>query len=107
MIRLCRLYPNEEDGGAIKCKNEAAIHCRRFVSEVDYGRNDYARRLAFTRSGVNGSRRSRTPVASKMAFASAADVGPCDASPVPRYGSPGRLINATSIGGTSENVRIG
>jgi len=38
---------------------------------------------ASTRSGRNGTRRSRTPVASKIAFATAASVGLHDASPAP------------------------
>ena len=41
---------------------------------------------AFTRAGVSGSSRRRTPVASATALAIAAAVGPCAASPVPRKG---------------------
>jgi hypothetical protein len=44
---------------------------------------------AFTRSGENGTRRMRTPVASKMAFAIAAATGRIDGSPAPVGGSSG------------------
>lgn len=44
---------------------------------------------AFTRSGENGTRRMRTPVASKMALAMAAAVGRIDGSPAPEEGISG------------------
>jgi hypothetical protein len=43
----------------------------------------------FTRSGENGTRRMRTPVASKIALAIAADSGRIDGSPAPVGGSSG------------------
>src|SRR5262249_4533269 len=43
----------------------------------------------FTRSGVNGSARSRLPVVFATAFAMAAAAGPCAPSPTPRNRSPG------------------
>ena len=46
----------------------------------------------FTRSGENGTRRRRTPVASKMALAIAAATGRIDGSPAPVGASSGRLM---------------
>src|SRR4029453_9200800 len=46
------------------------------------GRRIYDR-AAFTRSGENGTRRMRTPVASKIALAIAAASGRIDGSPAP------------------------
>src|SRR5687768_6027074 len=60
-----------------------------------------------TRSGVNGIWRMRTPVASKMAFATAAAVVTVEGSPAPIAGWSGRLISTISISGTSEKVKIG
>jgi hypothetical protein len=61
-----------------------------------------------TLSGVNGARRMRTPVASKMALAIAAATGRVDASPAPVLGSSGRLIITMSIcSGTCVMSRIG
>ena len=45
---------------------------------------------AFNRSGVNGTSRSRTPVASKIALASAAKIGAAAGSPAPTAPSPSR-----------------
>ena len=44
---------------------------------------------AFTRSGENGTRRIRTPVASKIALAIAAATGRIEGSPAPEGGSSG------------------
>jgi hypothetical protein len=73
-----------------------------------------ARRYAFgeaanasrTRSGVKGIVRIRTPVASKMALPMAAGTGQMAGSPAPSASSSGRSISATSMAGTSENVRM-
>src|SRR5262249_7554176 len=54
-----------------------------------------------------GTVRTRTPVASKMAFPSAAATGAVAASPAPSGGSFGLSINATSTAGASGKVRIG
>src|SRR5205085_7486227 len=63
---------------------------------------------AFTRARVSGRSRTRTPIASATAFASAAAVGPCAASPVPRKGEPGRVMMCTStLCGTFEKRMIG
>jgi hypothetical protein len=43
----------------------------------------------FTLSGVSGISRKRTPLASAIALARAAAVGPWAASPAPRKGKPG------------------
>jgi hypothetical protein len=45
----------------------------------------------FTRSGENGTRRRRTPVASKMALAIAAATGRIEGSPAPAGATTGRL----------------
>ena len=58
---------------------------------------------ASTRAGVNGASRRRTPTASKIALAIAAAIGALDGSPPPRAGISGRLINTSSISGTSGN----
>jgi len=55
-------------------------------------------RACFTRDGVNGARRSLTPVASKRALAIAAGTGRVAASPAPVGDRSGLLINAMSIG---------
>jgi hypothetical protein len=46
-------------------------------------------RAAFTRSGVNGTSRMRTPVASKMALPIAAATTVIEVSPVPQASSSG------------------
>jgi hypothetical protein len=57
---------------------------------------------------ASGRSRALCPVASAIALATAADVGPCDVSPVPRNGSPGRPIRCTATCcGTSEKRIIG
>src|SRR5215471_9957138 len=62
----------------------------------------------FTRSGENGTRRMRTPVASKIAFAIAAATGRIAGSPEPLGAISGRLIRTTSIAwGASVMSRIG
>src|ERR1700686_4157262 len=63
---------------------------------------------AFTRSGENGTRRSRTPVASKIALAIAAATGRLDGSPAPEGGISEWSISTTSIfSGVSLMSRIG
>ena len=64
-------------------------------------------RAAFTRSGRNGTVRSRTPVASNTALASAAPTGVEAASPAPSGGWSRRWISSNSSFGTSGNVRMG
>jgi hypothetical protein len=54
---------------------------------------------AFTRSGVNGSRRKRAPVASKIALPSAAATTVIDVSPAPVAGTSGGLMRTLSITG--------
>ena len=51
------------------------------------GRGEAYDSAAFTRSGENGTRRMRTPVASKIALAMAAATGRIDGSPAPVGGS--------------------
>ena len=59
---------------------------------------------AFTRSGVNGTVRSRTPVASNTALASAAPTGAHAASPAPSGGSFGRSTSSmSSLGHVGES----
>ena len=55
---------------------------------------------ALTRSGVNGTCRIRTPVASNTALAIAAATIVMVVSPAPVAGSSIRLINTVSIFGT-------
>src|ERR1700724_597812 len=62
----------------------------------------------FTLSGENGTRRMRTPVASKMAFAMAAATGRIEGSPAPLGAISGWLISTTSmLSGVSVMSRIG
>src|SRR3954447_9038804 len=62
----------------------------------------------FTRSGENGTRRIRTPVASKMALAMAAATGRVEGSPAPDGAISGWLISTTSIvSGVSVMSRMG
>ena len=51
----------------------------------------------FTRSGENGTRLIRTPVASKIALAMAAATGRIDGSPAPEGAISGWLISTKSI----------
>src|SRR5215831_10194911 len=61
-----------------------------------------------TRSGENGTRRIRTPVASNMAFAMAAATGRIDGSPAPVGAISGWLISTTfTSAGVSVISRIG
>ena len=62
---------------------------------------------ARTRSDVNGTVRSRTPVASKTALAMADGTTAAAGSPAPQGGSAGRSIISTTTSGTSGNVRMG
>src|SRR6185437_4183673 len=55
----------------------------------------------------SGARRSRIPVASKIALASAAAAGRLAPSPAPVIGRPGESISATSTLGASSISRIG
>src|SRR5262245_7520253 len=80
----------QSEGG--DCVAHPAIVARTIV----YAR---AARAAFTRAEVNGTVRSRTPVASKIALASAPPIGGIDASPAPITGSFGRSISEISIAG--------
>ncbi len=61
----------------------------------------------FTLSGVNGTDRSRTPVASKTAFEIADGTTAADGSPAPQGFSVGRSIRSMTTSGTSGKVRIG
>src|SRR5215470_7135245 len=62
----------------------------------------------FTRSGENGTRRMRTPVASNIALAMAAATGLMDGSPAPLGGRSGWLISTTfTSAGVSVISRIG
>src|SRR5262245_8081030 len=61
-----------------------------------------------TRSGENGTRRMRTPVASKIALAIAAAIGRIDGSPAPDGAISGWSISTVSIfSGLSVMSRIG
>src|SRR5215475_9921261 len=63
---------------------------------------------ARTRSGVNGTRRMRTPVASKIALAIAAATGLIDGSPAPDGAISGWSISTVSmLDGVSVMSRIG
>src|SRR4051812_41356030 len=63
---------------------------------------------ALTYSGLSGTRRMRTPVASKNAFATAAGMTRIDGSPAPLGAISGRLMSVTSIdSGASAISRIG
>ena len=66
-----------------------------------------AANAALTRAAVNGTRRRRTPVASKTAFPNAPATGTVAASPAPHKASSRRSIRITSTAGASENFRIG
>ena len=65
----------------------------------------HTRSAARTRSGVNGTSRSRAPVASKMAFAMAGGIGDVAASPAPTDGSSRRSINSMSIAPRTASTR--
>src|SRR5207247_4207668 len=62
---------------------------------------------AWMRSAVSGRSRTRTASESNTAFAIAAAVGPCAASPAPTAGQSGRDTISTSTAGVSEQRRIG
>src|SRR5581483_11715547 len=62
---------------------------------------------AIRRSRVIGRSRTRTPSASKTAFAIAAVTGPWAASPAPTGSTSGRDNTSTVTSGTSEKRRIG
>src|SRR6516165_2697979 len=65
-------------------------------------------RPGLRRSGVNGARRRRTPVASKTALASAPATGRIELSPAPAGGNSGRLSSTMStVSGASVMSRIG
>ena len=75
---------------------------------VDWLRNGMGNTGKSQPGSRSGRLRTRIPVASATALASAAAVGPCAASPVPRKGAPGRLITCTStLSGTESKRRIG
>jgi len=62
---------------------------------------DFATMAALTRSAVNGTSRSRTPVASAMALPMAAGTTVIAVSPAPVAGTSARFTNVISIEGTS------
>ena len=62
---------------------------------------------ARTFSGVNGTGRIRTPVASQIALVMAAGIVVAHGSPAPQDTSPGMLIMSTSARGASGKRRIG
>src|SRR5262249_30671600 len=65
-------------------------------------------RAPFTRSGVNGTRRRRTPVAAKTALATTAGTGQAAGSPAPTGGWSRRSISTISMAsGTSLKRRSG
>src|SRR5271170_3907238 len=66
-------------------------------------------KAALTRSGRNGVRRKRTPVASNTALPTAAAVGQVAGSPAPYAGYSGVLLTSTTsmLSGISANCRIG
>src|SRR5262249_52620728 len=65
-------------------------------------------RAPFTRSGVNGTRRRRTPVAAKTALAMTAGTGQAAGSPAPTGGWSRRSISTISMAsGTSLKRRSG
>ena len=73
---------------------------------VEFSQADFS--AALTRSRVNGTRRIRTPVASKNALAIAAGITRVVGSPAPRESSSGRLILWILISsGASAASRIG
>src|SRR5207237_4267529 len=80
----------------------ARLLCRCAISATAYAS------APFTRSGENGTRRMRTPVASKMALAMAAAIGRIEGSPAPAGATSGRLISTISIvSGVSVMSRMG
>ena len=62
---------------------------------------------ALTFAGVNGTLRSRTPIASNTAFEMAGGGRHAAGSPTPHGGSAGRLISSMKTSGTWGNRRIG
>src|SRR5213593_3253337 len=62
---------------------------------------------ATTFAGVNGTLRSRTPMASKTALEMAGAGNTALGSPTPQGGSLGRLISSMWTSGTSGNRKIG
>ena len=62
---------------------------------------------ARARAGVNGTRRMRAPVASKIAFATARAKGIDPISPAPFTGRSGLSTMSTGIFGTSLNLKMG
>src|SRR5215831_17001898 len=67
----------------------------------------FAASAAFTRSGVIGYWRSRTPVASKNALAIAAAVAPMTSSPAPVEGSSRRCTTTAVTSGCSAKRSTG
>src|SRR4030095_1891987 len=86
-------------GGLVRRKIKQAAACRiardqqtsdrSFEESVNH--TFAALSAASTRSFLNGTRRRRTPVASKIAFATAAIIGLHDVSPAPEIGRTGRV----------------
>src|SRR5271165_5102693 len=84
-------------------------HLRRGGS-VDPSRRSEAQvdsRAAFTFCRVNGTERSRTPVASKTAFEIDEETIALVGSPAPHGFSVGRSISSITISGNSGKVRMG
>src|SRR5215469_2718359 len=62
---------------------------------------------AFTLVGVNGTERSRTPIASKTALEIADGITAADGSPAPQGFSVGRSMRSITTSGTAGKVMIG
>ena len=88
--KACALH-TKADGG-LRHAEACALRTARY---------DRVASAAFTRSAVNGSCRSRAPVASKTALPIAAAVTVIDVSPAPIAAASGRLISTVSTTGTS------
>src|SRR6266571_1678925 len=97
-------WPTDFPGSFRSGLNKTPGRARRFKELETQARAS----AALTRSGVRGTRRSRTPVASKNAFATAAGITRMEGSPAPLGGTSGRLISTTSMAsGASPISRIG
>ena len=115
-VFLFAVFINRSDNIPGKRSKQAIVSCCRHFNQSLFFLNNSrqtvhlpltSRNACFTRSGVKGILRNRAPVASKIAFATAAAVVVVDGSPAPTAGRSGRLTSTISTSGTSENVRIG
>ena len=89
-------------------KKAAALRRAFRILKFVFGRAAAYDSACFTRSGENGTRRMRTPVASKIALAIAAATGRMLGSPAPDGSISGWLISTKSIfSGVSVMSRIG